>query len=75
MLRGPPADPRRVGLTGRVVWTRLRDTEQSLEGERRARYESGIEFNHLTPAQEKALAPALAALRAAQTTPDREPSA
>ena len=62
-------------LTGRVIWTRLRSTEQTLAGDRRDHYESGIEFTNLTPAQEKALAEALATLRAAQVALDREPSA
>lgn len=51
-----------VRLSGRVVWTRLRSTEQTLAGDRRDHYESGIEFTNLTPAQEKALADALATL-------------
>ena len=38
-----------VRLTGRVVWTRLRSTEQTLAGDRRTPYESGIEFTDLTP--------------------------
>jgi hypothetical protein len=55
-----------IRLSGRVVWTRLRGTEQTLAGDRRDHYESGIEFTHLTPAQEKALADVLATLQAAQ---------
>ena len=51
-----------VRLSGRVVWTRLRSTEQTLAGDRRDHYESGIEFTNLTPAQGKALAEALATL-------------
>ena len=51
-----------VRLTGRVIWTRLRSTEQTLAGDRRDLYESGIEFTDLTPTQEKALADALATL-------------
>jgi hypothetical protein len=62
-------------LTGRVIWTRLRSTEQTLAGDRRDHYESGIEFTDLTPAQEKALADALATLQLAQVAPDRQPSA
>jgi PilZ domain len=69
----PPALGR-VRLTGRVVWTRLRGTEQTLEGERRCHHESGIEFTNLTPDQQTALAAALATLQAAQDTPDREAS-
>jgi len=62
-------------LSGRVVWTRLRSTEQTLAGDRRDHYESGIEFTNLTPAQEKALAEALATLQAAQVASDRQSSA
>ena len=61
-------------LLGRVVWTRLRGTEQTLAGDRRDHYESGIEFTNLTPAQQAALASALATLQAAQSVPDRERS-
>ena len=53
-------------LNGRVVWTRLRSTEQTLAGDRRDHYESGIEFTALTAAQDAALAAALETLRAAQ---------
>ena len=63
-----------VRYTWRVVWTRLRSTEQTLAGDRRDHYESGIEFTGVTPAQEKALADALATLQAAQAPPQREPS-
>ena len=59
----------RIRLTGRVVWTRLRDTEQTLEGDRRSHYESGVEFTKLSPDQQAALATVLATLRAAQTGP------
>jgi len=62
-------------LTGQVVWTRLRGTEQTLAGEQRFHYESGIEFTGPTPEQQAALAAALATLQAAQDAPDREPSA
>ncbi len=61
-----------VRLSGRVVWTRLRSTEQTLAGDRRDHYESGIEFTNLTPAQEKALADALATLQTAQAGLSRE---
>lgn len=64
-----------VRLLGRVLWTRLRGAEQTLDGDRRVLYESGLEFTSLTPAQQAALATALAALQAAQAAPDREPSA
>jgi len=53
-------------LNGRVVWTRLRSTEQTLAGDRRDHHESGIEFTGLTAAQEAVLAAMLDTLRAAQ---------
>jgi hypothetical protein len=55
-----------VRLSGRVVWTRLRSTEQNVAGDRRDHYESGIEFTDLTAAQQKALADALVTLQTAQ---------
>ena len=64
-----------VRLTGRLVWTRLRRIEQTLAGDRRALYESGLEFTSLTPAQQTALTTALATLQAAQAVPEQEPPA
>jgi len=61
-------------LSGRVVWTRLRGTEQTLAGDRRDHYESGIEFTGLTSEQQTALATVLATLQVAQATPEREGS-
>ena len=58
-------------LSGRVVWTRLRSTEQTLAGDRRDHYESGIEFSGLTAEQQTALAVALDTLRAAQPVADQ----
>ena len=65
----------RLRLTGRVVWTRLRDSEQTLEGDRRSHYESGLEFTSLTPEQQAALHTALTTLLTAQTGADQGPSA
>ena len=70
----PPALAR-LRLTGRVAWTWLRRVEQTVEGERRSYYESGVEFTSLTPEQRAALVTVLATLQAAEATPDREPSA
>jgi hypothetical protein len=56
-------------LTGRVVWTRRRSTKQTLAGDRRDDYESGIEFTNLTSEQVRALADALATLQAIQDGP------
>ena len=61
-------------LTGRVAWTWLRGTEQTLAGDRRSHYESGIEFTGQTPEQQAALTTALAMLQAAPDPPDREGS-
>ena len=58
-----------VRLLGRVVWTRLRGAEQTLDGERTALYESGLEFTSLTPEQQTALTTALATLQAVQAGP------
>ncbi len=69
-----PATLEVTRLTGRVVWTRLRSTEQTLAGDRRDHYESGIEFTHLTPAQQAALATAVATLQAGHVGRHREPS-
>jgi hypothetical protein len=66
----PPA-LKRVRLTGRVVWTRVRASEQTLEGEQRRHHQSGIEFTGLTPEQQAALAAALATLSGATGAPDQ----
>ena len=63
-----------IRLSGRVVWTRLRGTEQTLAGDRRDHYESGIEFTNLTPAQKAVLVTALATLQAAQAAKEEERS-
>ena len=64
-----------VRLVGRVVWTRFRATEQTVDGDRRDLYESGLEFTSLTPEQQAALATALTTLQAAQTGREEELSA
>ena len=63
-----------VRLLGRVVWTRLRGTEQTVDGDRRPPYESGLAFTSLTPEQQEALTNALTTLHGVQTGPNREPS-
>jgi len=65
----PPAFGR-GRLTGRVVWTEVRGSEQTLEGDRRFHHESGLEFEGSTPEQRAALATALETLRAASEAPD-----
>jgi PilZ domain len=59
-------------LPGRVVWTRHRSTEQTLAGDRRDHYESGIEFTNLTPEQQTGLIAAPATLQTAQAARTRE---
>ena len=61
-----------VRLLGRVVWTRPHSTEQLLDGDRQALYESGVEFICLTPKQQATLAAALATLQAAQAASDQD---
>ncbi|HSB81395.1 MAG TPA: PilZ domain-containing protein [Candidatus Methylomirabilis sp.] len=51
-------------LTGKVVWTRLRKGEQTLEGDKQIYYyQSGLAFVEITPEQQAALAAALAILK------------
>jgi len=54
----PPALGR-VRLTGQVVWTRLRKSEQTFEGDKHVYYQSGLAFVGITPEQQTALAAAL----------------
>jgi len=54
-------------LTGRVAWTWLHHVEQTLAGDRRSHYESGIEFTRPTPDQQAALAAVLVTLQATQS--------
>ncbi len=67
----PPALGR-FRLSGRVVWTAVRGSEQTLEGERRLHYQSGLAFTGVTPEQQTALARALETLKAANHEKDRE---
>lgn len=60
----PPLGP--VRLTGRVVWTRLRTTEQTVAGEQRTHYESGVEFVGSIHERQAGLAAVVATLRAVQ---------
>jgi hypothetical protein len=61
-----------VRLLGRVVWTRPHSTEQLLDGDRQALYESGVEFICLTPKQQATLAAAVATLQTAQAASDQD---
>jgi hypothetical protein len=63
-----------VRLTGRIVWTGVRGSEQTLEGDRRLHYESGLAFTGLTPEQHTALTAALEMLQAARDLKDQKPS-
>ncbi len=60
----PPALGRGT-LTGRVVWSQLHRTEQTLEGNVVRSYRSGLSFINLTPSQQGALVAALERLGAA----------
>ena len=67
----PPALGR-GSLNGRIVWTKLQRTEQSLEGKRQHYYRSGLTWTGLTPEQQGMLAAALKLLTAAQEAPPPE---
>jgi hypothetical protein len=58
----PPALGK-VWLTGRVEWTRLYKGKQTVEGETRVHYQSGLAFVGITPEQRTALAAALEILK------------
>ncbi len=60
-----------VRLTGRIVWTAVRGSEQTLEGDRRLHYQSGLTFTGLTPEQQTALAGALDMLQAEWDSQER----
>jgi hypothetical protein len=68
-----PPDLGHVRLTGRVVWTKLRRREQTLEGDRQLYYQSGLIWTGLTPEQRSALAIALNKLHAMGDAPHAEP--
>jgi hypothetical protein len=61
-------------LPGRVVWTRVLAADGVQEEDRRARYESGVEFTSMTSEQQATLALTLATFRAAQAGLDPKPS-
>ncbi|HSB78124.1 MAG TPA: hypothetical protein VLM91_05015, partial [Candidatus Methylomirabilis sp.] len=59
-----PPDLGRGRLTGKVVWTRLRKGEQTVEDAKHVYYyQSGLAFIGITPEQQAALAVALAILK------------
>ncbi len=68
----PPALGR-VRLTGRVMWTGLRTSERTPDGDRRRRYQSGIQFAGLTAEQQSGLAEALKTLMADAEMAKHEP--
>jgi hypothetical protein len=53
----------RIRLMGRVVWTGIRGGEQTLDGERRLHYQSGVAFIEVTPEQQAGVERALDVLR------------
>jgi hypothetical protein len=68
----PPALGR-VRLTGRVAWTGIRGGEQTVEGERRQHFQSGIAFTRLATHEQTVLAEALEKLKGEAETPKSEP--
>ena len=58
-----PSAHESVRLTGRILWTGVRGGEQTLEGDRRLHYQSGLAFTGLTPEQQTALAHVLEMLQ------------
>ena len=69
----PPALGR-LRLTGKVAWTGIRGVEQTVEGERRQHFQSGIAFSRLATHEQTALAEALEQLRKETETTQREPA-
>ena len=67
----PPALGR-IRLIGRVVWTGLRGGEQTLEGERRLIYQSGLVITGMTRDHQAALAHAVEALKAENEAKEHE---
>ncbi len=61
-----------IRLTGRVVWTKLYESEQTFEGERRLHYQSGLAFIGVTPEQQTSLAGVLERLKAMNEETERE---
>ncbi len=54
-------------LTGRVVWTRPHKPTQTLEGNTRFSYQSGLAFGEITPEQREVLAGALTLLQTGES--------
>ncbi len=69
-----PAALGHTQLSGRVVWTAVRGGEQTLEGERRLRYQSGVAFAGLTEKQGAAITAAIEILKLAHDGQERRPS-
>ncbi len=51
-------------LTGQVVWTGVRGSEQTLEGDQAQHFQSGLAFTEVKPYQRSALAEAVERLKA-----------
>jgi PilZ domain-containing protein len=58
-----PPDLGGVRLTGEVMWTKFRKSEQTVAGDKHVSYQSGLAFVGTTPEQQAALAGALAILK------------
>jgi hypothetical protein len=63
-----------VRLTGRILWTGVRGSEQTLEGDRWLHYQSGLVFTGLTLQEQTILATVLETLQTARDATDRTPS-
>jgi hypothetical protein len=63
----------RVRLTGRVAWTGIRGGEQTVEGESRQHFQSGIAFTRLVPHEQTMLAEALEKLKGEAEAAKSEP--
>ncbi len=57
-------------LKGKVVWSRLHKRAQTLEGDTRVFYQTGLTFVDVTPEQREALAAALAVLQTSERPDD-----
>ncbi len=68
----PPLGPLR--LAARVVWSQVRGSELTPEGERRLQYQSGLTFVKVTGDQQAGLAHALEKINAARAAKDRNPT-
>ena len=67
-----PTELGALRLTARIVWTRLHDTERTLDGRWRRAYESGVEFTGLTSEQQTILADVLVTIEPSPSASHQE---